>query len=86
MTKWPGHAFVNAETPKVVDGRTYWWCKLHKRFCMHKTSECRLTNTDSSGGKDNHPPSSSGGNSGGSPATSSNLPSIRVSTATLMNE
>ena len=81
MTKWPGRAFVDANQTKVVEGRTYWWCKKHKRFCMHQTSECRLTT--SPGGASDRPASSSGSGTGDSPATT---PSIRVSTATLMNE
>ena len=85
MTKWPGKAFVDANKTKVVEGRTYWWCKKHKRFCMHQTSECRLTsNQGSSGGN-----SSSRGTSNSTSSPSSNnssAPSIRISTATLMDE
>ena len=84
MKKWPGRAFVDADQTKVVEGRTYWWCKKHKRFCMHKTSECRLetsSNSQTSGAAANRGNSNDNASSSG-PST----PSIRVSTATLMNE
>jgi len=75
MTKYPGTSFVEANQTKVVEGRTYWWCKKHKRFTMHKTSDCRLTeDSPSSGGTT--PPSSN----------TTTTPSIRVSTATMMDE
>ena len=87
QTKWPGRDFVENNKPKIHDGRTYYWCKKHKRFCMHKTSECRLGSTSSA---------SQGGNPGTSNAPGSNSsynannqgssPTIRVSTATLMDE
>ena len=80
MTQWPGKDFVNNNQPKVKDGKTYYWCKNHKRFCMHKTSECRMSNPSSS-------PASTSDSSGTSQGASSNSsPSIRVSTATLMND
>ena len=84
MTQWPGRAFVENNQPKVKDGKTYYWCKKHKRFCMHKTSECRLTNQPSSQGGSQSTNSTS---STTQPAYNSNSnPSIRVSTATMMNE
>ena len=39
MTQWPGRAAVDSNQPKVKDGKTYYWCKNHKKYCMHKTSE-----------------------------------------------
>ena len=83
MTKWPGRAFVDADQSKVKDGKTYWWCKKHKRFCMHKTSECRKPANTASGGRNQ----SSNNTSSASTATNNNsTPSIRVSTATMMDE
>jgi len=87
MTKWPGKDFVNANKTKIVEGHTYWWCKKHKRFCMHQTSQCRKpsnNNGDSSqgGNKDSSPPPSKSNNN----SSNTNTPSIRVSTATLMDE
>ena len=90
MTQYPGKAFVDAGLSKVKDGRTYWWCKKHKRFCMHKTSECRLTSGSSNqqGGQGAHASSAntSSGNSSNSNSNQSSTPSIRVSMATMMNE
>jgi len=85
MTKWPGKDFADANKSKVVDGKTYWWCKKHKRFCMHQTSDCRLPSSNSKGGGPKNPP----GPSNRPPGPSSNnnsTPSIRVSTATMMDE
>jgi hypothetical protein len=85
MTKWPGKEFVESGKSMVKEGRTYWWCKKHKRFCMHKTSECRLPSNSSGGGNQKPPPGPSNNNNGSSngPKTT---PSIRVSTATMMDE
>jgi hypothetical protein len=88
MTKWPGKAFVDANQTKVVDGKTHWWCKKHKRFCQHQTSDCRKPPGSSSG--QSGPPRNSSGSSNSSQNTSHtshpSAPSIRVSTATLMDE
>lgn len=88
MTKWPGKAFVDADQSKVVEGKTHWWCKKHKRFCQHKTSDCRKPSNFSSSsanqGSSNVASSSSHSATAGSP--SNPVPSIRVSTATLMDE
>ena len=82
MTKWPGKEFVDANKSKTVEGKTYWWCKIHKRFTMHKSNECRLAKSPSS-----KPDDKRGNTPGGGPTPPSNsTPSIRVSTATLMNE
>jgi hypothetical protein len=83
MTQWPGKEFVDADQSKVKDGKTYWWCKKHKRFCMHKTSECRLSSNSSS--KSGNQKSSSG-SSNANASSGNSTPSIRVSTATLMDE
>ena len=84
MTQWPGRDFVENNQPKVKDGKTYYWCKNHKKFCMHETSECRLANPSSSQGRN---PSSSSDSSGTNQCASSNpSPSLRFSTATMMNE
>ena len=80
MKKWPGHDFVNNNKSKVVEGKTYWWCKKHKRFCMHKTNECRLTATSPPGNNQDR------GNGGGNPPANNSTPSIRVTTATMMDE
>ena len=82
MTKWPGKDFVEANKSKVVEGRTYWWCKKHKRFVMHQTKDCRKPSNNNQNGntQSNNSPTAN---------TSSNqqsTPSIRVSTATLMDE
>jgi len=86
MKKWPGRAFVDANQIKVKDGKQYWWCKKHKRFCRHQTSECNLNNASSSQAS----PDQVRSNASSSAASSSNnnnaVPSIRVSTATLMDE
>eukprot|EP00977_Amphora_coffeiformis_P029574 scaffold41624_cov405-Amphora_coffeaeformis.AAC.1 len=71
MTKFPGDAFIAAGRPKVVEGKSYWWCPKHKRFVQHKPSECRLNDTAAS-----NPP----------PSNHSESPSIRVSAALLMND
>jgi hypothetical protein len=42
MTIHPGQDFITAGKPKIVTGKSYWWCKNHKRFVIHKESECRL--------------------------------------------
>ena len=84
MTKWPGKDFVNANKTKTVEGRTYWWCKAHKRFCMHQTSQCNLARSKSGG--NNNANSQSGTSSPPSASSSTPTPSIRVSTATLMDE
>jgi hypothetical protein len=87
VTKWPGKDFVDANQTKVVDGKTYWWCKKHKRFVQHKTSECKKGSSSSgqSGSRGN-----SSGTGTSNPTTSisnhPSVPSIRVSTATLMDE
>ena len=47
MTKWPGKDFVNANKTKLMEGRTYWWCRMHKPFCMHQTSQCNLAKSKS---------------------------------------
>ena len=82
MTKFPGKAFVDGNKTKVRDGRTYWWCKKHKRFCMHQTSECRMSS----------PPGPSGNNQRSAPVASPvatnnhSSPAITVSAVTLMEE
>ena len=81
MTQWPGRAAVDSNQPKVKDGKTYYWCKNHKKYCMHKTSECCL-NSPSSGG--NQPAGPSTSSTQGAP--NSAPPSVRVSTATMMDE
>jgi hypothetical protein len=42
MTKWPGKEFVDANKTKTMDGHVYYWCRVHKRFTRHQTSECNL--------------------------------------------
>ena len=81
MTKWPGKDFVDANRTKQVEGRTYWWCRVHKRFCMHQTNQCKLAKSKASGSDDksNNP-------SGTPPSPSTPTPSICVSTATMMDE
>ncbi len=79
MTKWPGKSFVDQNKTKTVDGHTYWWCKKHKCFVQHQTSECRLNKPQSSSG--NNQSSSTSG-----PSTINSPPSITVSAATLMEE
>ena len=32
MTIHPGQDFITAGKPKIVTGKSYWWCKNHKRF------------------------------------------------------
>ena len=81
MTQWPGKAFVDANKSKQVEGRTYWWCRVHKRFCMHQTNQCKLAK--SKGNNSSDKASTSGGSP---PPSSSPTPSIRVSTATMMDE
>ena len=85
MTKWPGKSFVDANKTKVKDGKTYWWCKKHKRFCMHQTSECRLTSTSGPAGNQS---SAAGSSSSTQVAPSNNIstPSICISTTTMMDE
>ena len=81
-TKYPGRAFIDGNKTKVRDGRTYWWCKKHKRFCMHQTSDCRLPSPQGSSGRNRNSSSIA------SPVTSSDpsSPSITVSAVTLMEE
>ena len=43
---------------KVVNGKTYYWCKHHKLWCSHKESECKLgatqnNNTNNTGSTSN---------------------------------
>lgn len=33
---------------KKVNGKTYHWCTHHKKWCIHKSSECRLATSDRS--------------------------------------
>ena len=81
MTKWPGKDFVDANKTKLVEGRTYWWCRHHKRFCMHQTNQCKMAKSKASG------PGPSASSPSGTPSNdSSPTPSIRVSTASMMDE
>ena len=80
MTEFPGVKFIESNVPKVVDGKNYWWCKFHKRFVMHQQTECKL-NPSNSGN-----PRTSGGSNRPAASGASISPSIRVSTATMMDE
>ena len=79
QTKYPGKDFINANKTKVVEGRTYWWCKKHKRFVMHQTHECKKGSNQSSGSQTTN-------NSQNQQTSSQSTPSIRISTATIMDE
>ena len=83
MTKYPGKEFVEANRTKIVEGKKYWWCKQHKRFVMHQNSECKklLSKEKSQNGSSGNQ-SSNSHQTNNSPST----PSIRVSTATMMDE
>ena len=85
MTKYPGAAFVNANQYKLQDGKKYYWYKKHKRFTLHKTEECRKP-TGSDQSQNNIQPSNTSSNNNASNSNSSYTPSLRVSTATMMNE
>jgi hypothetical protein len=78
MTKYPGKDFVDANKSITKDGKQHWWCMKHKRFVRHQTNECRLNNSPPG---NNIPSYSSLADS--KPDT---VPSVRISTATLMNE
>ena len=79
MKKYPGRAFIDANKTKVKNGKEYWWCKKHKRFCRHQTSQCNLGSSTSSG--------NAGSQTASATQQSNNtVSSIRVSTATLMDE
>jgi hypothetical protein len=38
----PSDADVKNDIPKAEGGCEYWWCVHHKRYCQHKTSDCKL--------------------------------------------
>jgi hypothetical protein len=38
----PSDADVKNDVPKAEGGREYWWCAHHKRYCQHKTGDCKL--------------------------------------------
>jgi hypothetical protein len=78
MKKWPGQAFVAGNKVKHKDGKSYWWCKKHKRFCRHQTSECQLAAADAS--------ATSNTTAAPQSAATSSTPTIRVTAATLMDE
>ena len=31
---------ANTNLPKVIGGKSFWWCNHHKKWGLHKTSEC----------------------------------------------
>ena len=86
--KFPGQSFVSSNQHKMKDGRKYYWCTKHRMFTIHKSSECRLREPiDRS--------NASGTTTGSSNQTNTNssdqnqdqaAPSLRISTATMMNE
>jgi hypothetical protein len=39
MTKEPSPQEMNKS--KKVNKKEYWWCKTHKSWCRHKTSDCK---------------------------------------------
>jgi hypothetical protein len=82
MTKYPGQAFVAANKYITKDGKQHWWCMKHKRFVRHQTNECRLNNSPTG----NNSPSSSSITAPYSESKPDTVPSVRISTATLMNE
>jgi len=55
MTKYPGDDFVAKGLSKTVNGKQWWWCKLHKRFVRHKTSECKLAHQVQTQGNESSP-------------------------------
>jgi hypothetical protein len=44
----PSDNDVANDVPKTDGGREYWWCVHHKRYCQHKTGDCKLG--DAAGG------------------------------------
>jgi hypothetical protein len=86
MKKWPGKAFVEANKTKVRDGKEHWWCKKHKRFCRHQTSDCKLASSSPASA------TAPAANPRATPVTSNResnnnlVPTIRVTSATLMDE
>ena len=51
---------ANPDAPRVIDGVQYWWCKLHKKWGKHPTSDCRKAASQNAQG-DSHPSAASGG-------------------------
>ena len=82
MTKYPGAAFANSNQYRVHDGKKYYWCKKHKRFTLHKTEECRKP----SGPSQHNNQTSNTNSSKANNSNSNSAPSLRVSTATMMDE
>ena len=39
---WKMIAPKHGERTKVFEGKTYFWCKYHKKWTLHKSTECRL--------------------------------------------
>ena len=76
--KFPGQAFIDAGKYKEVNGRRYYWCKHHGFFTAHKPEDCKLQQSQGSNPSPSNQPNP---NPVATPA-----PSLRVSTATMMNE
>jgi hypothetical protein len=77
MTKHPGQAFIDANKSITKYGKEHWWCKKHNRFVCHQTSECRLNSSPSG---NNH------SSTAAATSDSDTVPSVRISTAILMDE
>jgi hypothetical protein len=77
MTKHPGQALIDANKSITKYGKEHWWCKKHNRFVCHQTSECRLNSSPSG---NNH------SSTAAATSDSDTVPSVRISTAILMDE
>ena len=46
IPKWKLEAPKDGKTTMTRNNKTYHWCPNHKMWCVHKPSECNLTNKD----------------------------------------
>lgn len=75
---WMFQRPTSIKAPKVMDGKEYYWCLHHKCFGRHKMNECRLraSKQEQQANEQKGKPSSN----------SQEAPSLRISSAVLMDE
>lgn len=58
--------------PKKLDGKTYWWCPHHSKWCLHKVKDCFIAN-NANNNEDSVPETRA--------ANTSRSPSLRLTSA-----
>ena len=53
---WKNNRPKQGEKMKVFEGKTYHWCKHHKKWTLHKANECRLVCNGQPVNPPNNPP------------------------------